>query len=78
MHDEFFKYNLKRREILIEILKMSLSEDFFDIINSSRIESEKTDFITERLEKHQGDALFKALEKKIKTLQENSYQSIPI
>ena len=60
MHDEFFKYNLKRREILIEILKMSLSEDFFDIINSSRIESEKTDFITERLEKHQGDALFKA------------------
>ena len=59
MHDEFFKYNLKRREILIEILKMSLSEDFFDIINSSRIESEKTDFITERLEKHQGDALFK-------------------
>ena len=60
MHDEFFKYNLKRREILIEILKMSLSENVFYKIDLDKIESQKTDFITDDLKEHRTDALFKA------------------
>ena len=60
MHDEFFKYNLENRQILIEILKMSLSENVFYKIDLDKIESQKTDFITDDLKEHRTDALFKA------------------
>ena len=49
MHDEFFKYNLKKKQILNGTLKSALPENIFNMIDLEKTESEKTDFITDDL-----------------------------
>ena len=59
MHDEFFKYNLKKKQILNGTLKSALPENIFNMIDLEKTESEKTDFITDDLKQHQSDVLLK-------------------
>ncbi len=49
MHDEFFKYNLKKKQILNGTLKSALPENILNMIDLEKTESEKTDFITDDL-----------------------------
>lgn len=58
-HDEFIKHNLERYEVIKGTLKFVLNEKLYNKIDFSKTKSEKTEFITEELKKHQSDALFR-------------------
>ena len=59
MHStEFFRYNLEKEEVLMDVLKVALPEKYFNLIDFDKIESEDTDFITKNLWR-KDDALFR-------------------